>query len=57
MIFRPLIQNFGKPRRAGKNGLHIRTQQEKSYQNYELFFLGFEKVLKMQASVIISLNS
>ena len=36
----------------GKNGLHIRIQQEKSYQNDELFFLGFEKVLKMQASVI-----
>ena len=36
----------------GKNGLYIRIQQEKSYQNDELFFLGFEKVLKMQASVI-----
>ena len=36
----------------GKNGLHIRIQQEKSYQNDELLFLGFEKVLKMQASVI-----
>ena len=36
----------------GKNGLHIRAQQEKSYQNYKHFYLGFEKVLKMQASVI-----
>ena len=36
----------------GKNGLHIRIQQEKSYQYNELFFLGFEKVLKMQASEI-----
>ena len=35
----------------GKNGLHIRIQQEKSYQNDKLFYLGFEKVLKMQASV------
>ena len=36
----------------GKNRLHIRIQQEKSYQNDELFFLGFEKFIKMQASVI-----
>ena len=36
----------------GKNCLDIRNQQEKSYQNDELFFLGFEKVQKMQASVI-----
>jgi len=36
----------------GKNGLHIRIQQEKSYQKDELFFLGFEKVIKMQVSVI-----
>ena len=36
----------------GKNGLDIRNQQEKSYQNDELLFLGFEKVKKMQASVI-----
>ena len=35
----------------GKNGLHIRIQQEKNYQNDELFFLGFKKVLKMQAHV------
>ena len=35
-----------------KNGIHIRIQQEKSYQNYEFFFLGFEKVSKKQASVI-----
>ena len=31
----------------GKNGLNICTQQEKSYQNDEFFFIGFEKVLKM----------
>ena len=37
-----------------KNGLHIRIQQEKIYQNDELFSLGFEKVLRMQASVIES---
>ena len=36
----------------GKSGLHIRIQQEKSYQNNELFFLRSEKVLKMQGSVI-----
>ena len=36
----------------GKIGLHICIQQEKNYQNDELFFLGFEKVLKLQASVI-----
>ena len=30
----------------GKNGIDIRNQQEKSYQNDELFVLGFEKVLK-----------
>ena len=41
----------------GKNGLHIRIQQEKSYQNDKLFYLGFEKVLKMQASVISSLRT
>ena len=29
-----------------KNGLGIRNQQEKSYQNDELFFLGFWKFLK-----------
>ena len=38
----------------GKNGLNIRNQQEKSYQNDELYFLRFEKVLKMQVSVIQS---
>ena len=27
-----------------KNGLDIRNQQEKNYQNDKLFFLGFEKV-------------
>ena len=36
----------------GKNGLYVRIQQEKSYQNDELFLLGVEKVLKMQASVV-----
>ena len=35
-----------------KNGLHFRIQQEKSFQNDKFFYLGFEKVLKMQASVI-----
>ena len=36
----------------GKNGLHIRIQPEKCYQDDKLFYLGFENVLKMQASVI-----
>ena len=36
----------------GKNSSHIRIPQEKSYQNGKLYFLGFEKVLKMQASDI-----
>ena len=36
----------------GKICFHIRIQQEKSYQNDELFFLGFEKVSKMQAGII-----
>ena len=31
---------------SGKNGLHILIQQEESYQNDELFFLGFEKSFK-----------
>ena len=35
-----------------KNGLDICNQQEKSYQNVELFYLGIEKVRKMQVSVI-----
>ena len=43
MIFRPLAYNFVRFERAGKNGLNICIQQETSYQNYELFFLGFEK--------------
>ena len=30
----------------GKNGFDIRNKQEKSYKNDELFFLGFEKLLK-----------
>ena len=38
----------------GKNDLHIRIQQEKSYQIDEFFCLGFEKVLEMRASVIQS---
>ena len=33
-----------------KNNLGIRIQQEKSYNTYELIFMGFEKVLNMQAS-------
>ena len=36
----------------GKTNLHIRIQQEKSYQNDELFSLGLEKVFKMQTSAI-----
>ena len=40
----------------GKNCLNIRLQLEKSYQNEELFLLRFEKVLKMQASVIDCLD-
>ena len=36
----------------GKNALRIRIQEEKSFQNNELFFLGFEKVIKIQAGVI-----
>ena len=35
-----------------KKGLHIRIQQEKNHQNDQLLYLGFEKVLKMQASDI-----
>ena len=38
----------------GKNSLHIRIQQEKSYHRDEVIFLVFEKVFKMQASVIRS---
>ena len=30
----------------GKNGYDIRNKQEKSYQNEELIFSGFEKSLK-----------
>ena len=52
MIFRPSTQNFGKFGHDGKNCSKIRNQQEKVYQNVELFFLGFEKVQKMQVSVI-----
>ena len=42
-----------KSGRAGnKKKLNIRIQQEESYQNDVLFFLCFENVLKIQASVI-----
>ena len=37
----------------GKNDLDIRNQQEESYQNDELFFIGLKK---MQASVICQGN-
>ena len=40
----------------GKKGLHKRIQQAKSYQINGLFFLGFEKVLNLQASVIFEEN-
>ena len=36
----------------GKFGLNIRIRQEKIYQNNVLFFVGFEKVLKIQVGVI-----
>ena len=36
----------------GKSGLDIRNQKDKSYKIDELFFLGHEKVKKMQAGVI-----
>ena len=39
----------------GKNGLNIRIEREKIHQNYEFFFSGFEKVLKMHGSVIFAL--
>ena len=39
-----------------KNVLNIRIQQEKNYLNDEHFFLGFENVLKMQASVFCSIT-
>ena len=35
-----------------ENGLDVRKRQGKCCQNDELFFLGFKKVKKMQASVI-----
>ena len=34
--------------------MNIRIQQEKSFQSVVFFLLGFEKVLKMPASVIYS---
>ena len=37
----------------GKIGLNICIQQGKGYQNDDLFSMGFESVLKMQASVIV----
>ena len=40
----------------GKSGLRIRIQQDKGYRNDQFFLLGFEKVLKMQASVRINGN-
>ena len=40
----------------GKNGLHIHNQQEKNYQNDELFVSGYKKVFKMQAIVINTLE-
>ena len=52
MIFRPLKKNFGKFGRAGKKQFTNFNQPEKSYQNDESLFLGFEKVVKMQASVM-----
>ena len=36
----------------GKIGLNIRIEQEKRYQNNRIFFLGFETVSEMRASVI-----
>ena len=42
---------FGSLGRAGKNGSDIRNLQEKSYHNEEVYFSGFEKVLKKQGSV------
>ena len=48
-----ILENLDVP---GKSGLHIRIQQEKGYQNDELFFLGFEKALKMQVSVIFQVR-
>ena len=52
MILTPLTWKIGRSVRARKNGLNICFQQEKSYQNEDLFYMGFEKVLKMQVSVI-----
>ena len=37
----------------GKNSLNIRFKQEQNTQRDELFFLGFEKGLKMQVSMSI----
>ena len=41
----------------GWNGLDIRNQLEKSNQNDELFPLGFKKVWKMLASILIDFHS
>ena len=38
-----------------KKNLNVRTEQEKGNQKIELFSFGFQKVLKMQASVIFHL--
>ena len=38
----------------GKSGLNIRINQEKNYQNDELFFFAFVEVLKMQARIMVS---
>ena len=53
MRFRPLTRNLRKCRNAlkNKNSFNFCNQQEKIYHDEELFFLCFEKVLKMQASV------
>ena len=53
--FRDLIKNFGRSGCTGKNCLDIRNQQEESYLN-DYFFLGYEKVLQMQASLRVFLS-
>jgi len=45
VTFRPLTQNFGRCGRVRKKKLFKYSYSaEKSYQNVELFFLGFETV-------------
>ena len=46
------MYSFGRSGPVGKNDLNICIVKEKSYQNDELFFMGIEMVLKLQASVI-----